>query len=135
LASHNTLALGTTRDSFVNVTLGGRVDYVFEDIVALGAGLAYANLQGERQRAKSALSFAQLECRAKLHDTGLYLPVRLLVGYLHANGSVVRTSIGITLPIARGLELTIDAIAPTFYMTRERVLPALSTGLEVALAL
>lgn len=134
-ASHNALTLGTTEDSFLNLTLAARVDYKWNDVVALGAGLGYANLEGERRRVKSTLTFVQLECRAALHETGLYVPLRLLLGYLQANGSVVRTSIGITLPVTDRLELTLDAVAPTFYMTPDGVLPALSSGFELALEL
>lgn len=126
------LVLGLGEDDFVGVLVGGGADYRLDDALWLGLRLAYANLPGRGERAQSTLWYLQLEQRTDL-SARIAVPLRLGLGYLAANGSVLRLSAGLALDVGRGVGLQLDLLAPTFWITPDTTLFSMSLGVEASL--
>jgi hypothetical protein len=120
---------GLGEDDFVGVLVGGGADYRFDDSLWFGLRLAYANMPGRGERAESLLWYMQLEQRTDL-SARVAVPLRLGLGYLDDNGSVLRMSAGIALDLGRGFGLQLDLLAPTFWITPDTTLFSMNLGLE-----
>jgi hypothetical protein len=133
IALHNVASFGTHEDSFLNASIGGRIDYAVTPVFRLGVEVAYANLDADPERAHSVLALFQFEARAKLNETWS-VPARIAAGHLFENGAVLRLGAGIAAKLAERLEVVLE-VAPTFFSTRDGVYPAIGPGIELALEL
>jgi hypothetical protein len=133
IAQHDVLSFGTNEESFLNATIGGRIDYAATPVFRLGVEIAYANLDAEPERAHSVLALFQFEARAALNETWS-VPVRIAAGHLAKNGAVLRLGAGIAAKLAERLEVVLE-VAPTFFSTRDGVYPAVGPGLELCVYL
>jgi hypothetical protein len=132
-AQHDVVSFGTNEDSFLNASIGGRIDYALSPAFRLGIEIAYANLEAEPDRAHSVLALLQFEARAKLNETWS-VPARIAAGHLAKNGAVLRLSAGIAAKLAERLEVVLE-VAPTFFSTRDGVYPAVGPGFELSFQL
>ncbi|MFI5308155.1 MAG: hypothetical protein ACHQ53_12420 [Polyangiales bacterium] len=135
LAVHDDVALGLSPGWFWNDVLGVRIDAQVADATFVGAHLGYADLQGRRGRAHSLLPYVQLEQRIPLHGRALQLPLRFDLGYLVRNGGFLRLSSGLAIALWNRLELVLDLLSPTFWMTPQSSLFSLDLGAELCLTL
>jgi hypothetical protein len=131
LSLRDELVLGLGEDDFVGVLVGAGADYRVGGATWLGLRLVYANLPGRDQRAQASLWYAQLEQRVEL-SARVAVPLRLGLGYLAANGSVLRLSAGLALELGGGVGLHLDLLAPTFWVTPDRTLFSASLGAEAS---
>jgi len=132
-AQHDAIAFGTNEAGFLNATIGARVDYAATPALRIGIELAYANLEGDAERAHSVLGLLQFEGRAALSGAWS-VPARIALGHLASNGAVLRIATGAALKLASRLELML-LIAPTLFSTRDGVYPAVGPGLELSFRL
>jgi hypothetical protein len=132
LSLRDELVLGLGEDDFVGVLVGAGADYRIGGATWLGLRLVYANLPGRDRRVQASLWYAQLEQRVELHRR-VGVPLRLGLGYLAANGSVLRLSAGLALELGSGVGLHLDLLAPTFWVTPDRTLFSASLGAEASL--
>jgi hypothetical protein len=115
--------------------VGARADARFTDRLALGAYLGYANLKGQNGRVHNVLPALELEYRPSLGEASAFgLPLRFTTGYLPQNGPMLRLSAGLSYAVSPGVELVLDAFAPTFWIIRDRTVVSLGAGLEVSYA-
>lgn len=136
LALRTDAAFGASRGSFTNVLGGARLDLRFSPTVAIGAYLGYANLKGKDGRAHDWLATVQIERRfTPVSGSALFLPLRFATGYLPRNGPVLRGSAGLGFPVAPGIEIAADLVAPTVWVTRRESLFSLDVALECSFAL
>ena len=133
LSLRDELVLGLGEDDFLGVLVGPGADYRLGGALWLGLRFAYANLPGREQRAEASLWYLQLEQRAAL-SARLAVPLRLGLGYLAANGSVLRLSSGIAIDAGHGVGVSLDLLAPTFWVTPDRTLFSMDLGLEASLS-
>jgi hypothetical protein len=133
LSLRDELVLGLGEDPFVGVLVGAGLDYRLDDPLWLGLRFVYANLPGRHERAQSSLWYLQLEHLTEL-NTRIAVPLRAGLGYLAGNGSVLRLSSGIAIDVGRGVGLTLDLLAPTFWVTPDRTLFSMSLGLDASLS-
>jgi hypothetical protein len=123
------------RDRFAGALLGARLDYLMGPSLYLGAYAGYANLPGyDGERAHSALGYVQLEHRNRISEL-IGVPLRLGLGYLLRNGAVLRLSSGLSLRLTQRLQLELDLIAPTFWVTPDTILFSLDLGVELGFVL
>ena len=135
LALHDEVVLGMDRDRFAGALLGARLDYLMGPSLYLGAYVGYANLPGyQGERAHSALGYVQLEHRNRIGER-IGVPLRLGLGYLLRNGAVLRLSSGFSLQLTQRLQLVLDLIAPTFWVTPDTILFSLDLGVELGFVL
>ena len=126
------LAFGASRDFFFNALLGARIDYRLTPDIRLGGYLGYANLRGKDGRASNVLMLAQIEDRVHVSSgSDIRVPLRLAVGYLPRNGPVVRLAAGLAFPLSKRVEMTIDILAPTFWVIPNRTVVSLDLAAEV----
>ncbi|MCA9582655.1 MAG: hypothetical protein KC416_12730, partial [Myxococcales bacterium] len=112
---------------------GGRFDVRVLPHLALGAGVAYANLPGEGERVHNVLPHLLVESRVRPSPAmDLTIPVRLVAGYLPFNGPVVRVSLGVALPIDDAFEVAFDLVAPTFWVVDDAAVFSMDVAAEVA---
>ncbi|HEX7476680.1 MAG TPA: hypothetical protein VF331_02635 [Polyangiales bacterium] len=132
LAAQTESAIGFSRDGFYNHLVGGRVDYRVSPNFSFGGYLAYANLRGRDGRVGSALYYLQIEQRIPIAPgSKLSIPLRLDLGYLVRNGSVLRVASGLAIPLGERFDLVFDLLAPTFWLTPERSLFSLDLAVEL----
>lgn len=132
-AQHDTVAFGTNEDSFVNASIGLRVDYAATPALRIGIEIAYANVEGDAARAHSVLGLLQFEGRAAISENWS-VPARVALGHLASNGAVLRVATGVAVKLASRLELVLE-VAPTLFSTRDGVYPAVGPGLELCFRL
>jgi hypothetical protein len=127
LAGQTEAAIGLTGHGFYNHLFGGRFDYRFVRSVSFGGYLGYVNLKGKDGRAHNVLPLAHIEYRAGLDraDT-VELAFRYAAGYLPANGPLMRLSGGLAFHVGDDVDILVDLIAPTFWLTKD--LPVVSAN-------
>ena len=130
LAFGGAAAFGVSPGPFQNYLAGLRADRRFSDDASLGVGVYYANLKGKDGRAHNWLPWALFEYRVDL-GAGWALPFRFASGYLPKNGPVVKTAVGVALPIGDNLEISTELFAPTVWITHERAVVSLDVAAEV----
>ena len=135
LALTSTSAFGVTQAGFFNQLVGPRLDYRFSSRFALGASLAYANLEGKDRRVHNALPEVMLEYRVPLTGEHFGLLLRLASGFLPQNGPTMRVGVGVDLALSRTVSLEVVPLEPMVWINRERPEVSLdaSLGLRVAL--
>jgi hypothetical protein len=111
--------------------VGARADRRFTPDVALGLGIAYANLKGKDGRAHNVLPWAMFEYRIDL-GSGWAIPIRYATGYLPKNGPVVRGSAGAAVALSDSVDLSADLLAPTVWIVNERAVVSLDFAAELA---
>lgn len=136
LAFQTESAFGLGDNSFYNHLLGARIDYKVSRDVLTGFYLGYANLKGRSGRVGNTLLYAQLEDRVRVtRDGKVTVPLRLALGYLPRNGPVLRLASGVFYAVSPTLSLGAEALAPTFWVIRDRVLFSMDFAVELSLAL
>ena len=136
LAFQTEAAFGLGDNSFYNHLLGARIDYKLSRDVLTGFYLGYANLKGRSGRIGNALLYAQIEDRVRVtRDGKVTVPLRLALGYLPRNGPVLRLASGVFYAVSPTLSIGVEALAPTFWVIRDRVLFSMDFAAELALAL
>jgi hypothetical protein len=130
------LAFGPGRDSFVNVMLAARVAYYVSDRLGFTGSLSYANLRGRQGRVSNALILVGVETAVDLvPQSRIFIPLRLELGYLPANGPVVRVTAGLSFPLARRVRLELDLVSPTLWVLPETSPVSLDLAASVFFAL
>jgi hypothetical protein len=132
-AQHDAVLFGTNEDGFVNALIGVRADYAVTPAFRVGIEVAYANLEGDDDRAHSVLGLLQFEGRAALSENWS-VPARIGLGHLASNGAVLRIATGVAVKLASRLELVLE-VAPTLFSTRDGVYPSVGPGVELAFRL
>jgi len=136
LAFQTEAAFGLGDNSFYNHLVGARMDYKLSRDVLTGLYLGYANLKGRTGRIGNALVYAQLEDRVRVtRDGKVTVPLRLALGYLPRNGPVLRLASGVFYAVSPTLSIGAEALAPTFWVIRDRVLFSMDFAVELSLAL
>ncbi len=126
------LAFGVGDHTFFNLLLGGRLLYRVDDATAVGAFLAYANVETRGGRGASVLPALALEHRIGVGEGALSVPLRFLLGGLLDNGGVLRLSSGVAWALDDRTALSFDLIAPTLWVTPDRILLSLDLGVELS---
>ena len=132
-AQHDAVLFGTNEEGFVNALIGVRADYSITPALRVGIEIAYANLEGDDDRAHSVLGLLQFEGRAALSENWS-VPARIGLGHLASNGAVLRIATGVAVKLASRLELVLE-VAPTLFSTRDGVYPSVGPGLELSFRL
>jgi hypothetical protein len=121
---------------FYNHLAGARLDYRFTPDVAAGAYVAYANLKGKDGRASNVLTLLMVDYRVRLsHSGALQLPLRYGIGYLPKNGPVMRASLGLGYSVSDSVDLVLDAVAPTLWVSGDKTVFSMDIGAEVSFTL
>jgi hypothetical protein len=124
-------AFGVSGGSFFyNHLAGVRFDRRFDDRAAMGLQINYANLKGKDGRVSNFLPWAMFEYRVDL-GSGFAVPLRYAMGYLPKNGPVARASAGLAIPISDAVDLNLDLLAPTLWITHERPVMSLDVAAEI----
>jgi hypothetical protein len=132
LALHDDVAFGIAKHSFLADVIGGRLDLRVDTGSWLGAHLGYADLPGRQGRAHSLLMYAQFEQRIPIAAGPVGIPLRFDLGYLLRNGGFLRLSSGLAFALGKRVELVLDLLAPTFWITPDNTLFSLDLGFELA---
>jgi hypothetical protein len=120
---------------FYNHLVGGRYNLHISRAASLGAYVGYANLKGIRHRVHSALLLGQFEYRFFFgSEQRLIIPMRAGLGYLIANGPVVRFATGVYYQLNDNLEVGLDLIAPTFWTAHNDTVISMNLALEAGMA-
>ena len=127
-------AFGIGGNDFYNHLAGARLDHRFTRRAALGAYVGYANLKGKEGRAHNVLSYALVEYRIPIGSGTFGVPLRYGIGYLPKNGPFMRTSAGIGLAASEQIDLVLDLLAPTVWLTHDEAVVSLDLAAEVALS-
>lgn len=136
LALQTEAAVGVWGGSFYNHLAGARLDYRFTPSTAFGASFAYANLKGKDGRASNVLGAIGLDQRIRLgHDGRWMIPLRFAGGYLPNNGPTLRLASGVAYELGDGLEVVLDLVAPTFWITHDTTVASMDFAVEIAFAL
>jgi hypothetical protein len=133
LAAQTEAAIGIGGNEFYNHLAGARFDHRFTRRVALGAYLGYVNLKGKEGRAHNALGYALVEYRIPLGSGPLAIPLRYGIGYLPRNGPFMRTSAGLGISVSDSVDLVLDLVAPTFWVTYDQTVVSMDLAAEFAL--
>jgi hypothetical protein len=130
----NEYAFGLADDGFFNLLIGARALYRLDRTLSVGGSLAYVNLPTRNGRGGSVLPAVSLQHSVEISGTdALSVPLGLQLGYLIDNGAVMQLSSGLAHDIDERLRLSLHLLAPTFWITPERVLFSLNLGLELGL--
>jgi hypothetical protein len=114
------VAFGPGRDSFVNALLFARAAYYVSDRLGFTGSISYANLRGRQGRVSNALFLVGVETAVDLvPQSRIFIPLRLELGYLPANGPVARITAGLSFPLARRVRLEVDLVSPTLWVLPE----------------
>jgi hypothetical protein len=62
---------------------------------------------------------------------GWAVPLRFGSGYLPRNGPVVKTAAGVSAPLGDDLELSVELLAPTIWLAKERAVLSLDVSAEI----
>lgn len=136
LVLHGDTSFGFSRDDFRNHSVGGRLDYRIDPELAIGAFVGYANLKGRDGRASSLVAYMQLEDRVPLTRSGsVQVPLRVSLGYLAKNGPLLRLAAGVGFTLGERVDVAIDLLTPTFWLTPQSLLFSLDLGLELGVRL
>ncbi len=127
-------AFGIGGNDFYNHLAGARLDHRFTRRAALGGYVGYANLKGKEGRAHNVLSYAMVEYRIPIGSGTFGVPLRYGIGYLPKNGPFMRTSAGIGLAASEQIEIVLDLLAPTVWLTHDEAVVSLDLAAEVALS-
>ena len=126
-------AIGIGGNEFYNHLAGGRLDYRATRRVAFGLYLGYANLKGKDGRAHNVLSYGQVEYAIPLGSGPLKVPLRYGIGYLPKNGPFMRTSAGLGFAVSDSVDIVLDLVAPTFWVTYDQTVVSMDLAAELAL--
>jgi len=135
LALRTDFAFGVGDEGFFNLLIGGRALYRIDRSTAIGGYLAYANVPTRDGRGASALPALAFEHQIDAGTGTLTVPLRMLVGGLLGNGSVLRLSSGLALALGDHTAISFDLLAPTFWVTPDRILLSLDLGVELSVDL
>ena len=130
LAVQTEAAFGVAPDTFYNHLAGARIDRRFAPDVSLGLYLGYANLKGKDGRAHNGLGWAILEYRPMVSDT-IGIPLRFAPGYLPKNGPLLRSSAGVSFQLADGVDMVLDLITPTVWVTHDQTVLSFDASAEL----
>jgi hypothetical protein len=125
-------AFGVGDHRFFNMLLGVRALYRVDTDTALGGYLGYVNVKTRGGRGAASLTGLALEHRIPVDRSEVSVPLRMLVGYLAANGSVLRLSAGLGYMLDEHTSLSVDLLSPTFWVTPDRTLLSLDVGAELS---
>ncbi|MDH5674103.1 MAG: hypothetical protein OEZ06_18250 [Myxococcales bacterium] len=126
-------AFGLGRSGFTNALTGPRVQWRLDPQMALGLLLAYANLPGADGRVGAGLFLLSFEHQTPIGEGGRWsVPLRLGLGYLNKNGSVLRLSSGLAVGLSERTTLAFDLVAPTFWVASGRVVASMNLGAELS---
>ena len=133
IAQHDVVSFGTNEEGFVNASIGVRIDYAATPAFRIGVEIAYANLEGDTDRAHSLLGLLQFEGRAAISENWS-VPARIAFGHLASNGAVLRLASGVAVKLSSRFELVLEVV-PTLFSTRDGVYPSVGPGLELSFSL
>ena len=101
--------------------------------MAAGAYVAYANLKGKDGRASNVLTMFMVDYRVRLtHSGALQLPLRYSIGYLPKNGPVMRMSAGLGYSVSDSVDLVLDLVAPTLWVSGDQTVLSMDIAAEVS---
>jgi hypothetical protein len=126
-------AIGVGGNEFYNHLVGARLDHRFTRRVAVGLYGGYVNLKGKEGRAHNVLSYGQVEYRIPFGSGTLGMPLRYGIGYLPRNGPFMRTSAGLGLSVSDSVDIGLDLLAPTFWVTYDETVVSMDFAVELAL--
>ncbi|MEZ4220439.1 MAG: hypothetical protein R3B13_05865 [Polyangiaceae bacterium] len=126
-------ALGLSGAGFYNHLVHGRAS-LRHGHTSLGVELAYANLKGREGRAHNVLPSVVLEHALDL-GAGWALPLSASPGYLPNNGPVFQAGAGVSYAFDPSTELSLLALAPTAWITKDQVVYSLDVGAELRFGL
>lgn len=122
---------GVTNDFFYNHLAGLRFDVRLNRDIALGAYIAYANLNARDGRADNLLFMGVFEDRIRLGSgLDLTVPLRAALGYLPYNGAVIRLSAGLNYALTPNWEIGADLLVPNFWFLPDRTAISINAALE-----
>ena len=99
-----------------------------EQIVADANRVSY--YQGKDGRAHNGLGWAMLEYRPMVSDT-IGIPLRFAPGYLPKNGPLLRSSAGVSFQLADGVDMVLDLITPTVWVTHDQTVLSFDASAEL----
>jgi len=118
---------------FYNHLLGGRYAYSTTRATNLGVYAGYANLKGTGERVHSVLFLGQFEYQLFFGDfERVIVPLRVGIGYLVANGPMVRFATGAYFVINDELQAGMDLIAPSYWSASNDTVLSMSLSAEVS---
>jgi hypothetical protein len=130
----NDYAFGLADDGFFNLLIGARAYYRVDRALSVGGSLAYVNLPTRDSRGGSLLPALSLQHSVAIPETAsLGVLLGLQLGYLIDNGAVMQLSSGLDFAFDDRLRLALHLLAPTFWVTPERVLFSMNLGVELSL--